>query len=65
MLCRMRSDMLILEKHTGDDALPTLHELEHPRHRRDCRVHVVEVGLCTEVAYAQKYNEIFDQHCTL
>ena len=56
MLCRMRPDMLLIEKHTGNDVLPTLHDLEHPRHMRCCRVHVVEVRICTEVAYAQKYN---------
>ena len=59
MLCRMRPDMLLIEKHTGDDVLPALHDLEHPRgrHRKCCRVLVVEVGFCTEVAYAQKYKE--------
>ena len=34
MLCRMRPDMLPVEKHTANDVLPTLHELEHPRQRR-------------------------------
>ena len=47
-LCRMRPDMLLIEKHTGDNVLPTLHDLEHPRHRRCCRVHVIEAGFCTE-----------------
>ena len=65
MLRRMRPDMLLIEKHTGDDVLPTLHDLEHPRHRRCCRVHVVEVGFCTEVAYAQKYKGKHAQHRTL
>ena len=45
--------------------MPTLHDLEHPRHRRCCRVHVVEVGFCTEIAYAQKYKEQYEQHRTL
>ena len=40
MLCRMRPDMLLIEKHTSDDVLPTFHDLEHPRHRWCCRVHV-------------------------
>ena len=62
MLCRMRPDMLLIEKQTGGDVLPPLHDLEHPRHRKCCRVHVVEVGLCTEVACAQKYNEKYEQH---
>ena len=56
---------MIIEKHTGDDVLPTIHDLEHPRHRRCCRVHVVEVGFCTEVAYAQKYKQKYEQHRTL
>ena len=60
MLRRMRPDMLLIEKHTGDDVLPTLHDSEHPRHRRCCRVHVVEVGFCTEVAYAQQYKERYE-----
>ena len=54
---RMRPDMLLIETHIGDNVLPTLHDLEHPRHRRCCRVHVVEMGFFTEVAYAQKYKE--------
>ena len=33
--------------------------------RRCCRVHVVEVGFRTEVAYAQKHKEKYEQHCTL
>ena len=61
----MRPDMLLIEKHIGDDLLPTLHDLEHPRHRRCCRVHVVQVGFCTEIAYAQKYKEKHEQHRTL
>ena len=65
MLRRMRPDMLFIEKHTGDDVLPTLHDLKYPRYRRCCRVHVVEVGFCTEVACAQKYKEIYEQHRTL
>ena len=65
MLRRMRPDMLLIETHTCDDVLPTLHDLKHPRHRRCCRIHVVEVGFCTKVAYAQKYKEKYEQHRTL
>ena len=65
MLRRMRPDMLLIKKHTGDNVLPTLQDLEHPRHRRCCRVHVVEVGFRTEVAYAQKYKGKYEQHRTL
>ena len=43
--CGVRPDMLLIEKHTSDNVLPALHDLEHPRHGRYCRVHVVEVGL--------------------
>ena len=64
-LRRMRPDMLLIEKHAGDDVLPTLHDLEHPQHRRCCRVYVVEVGFCTEVANAQKFKEKYAQHRTL
>ena len=69
--CRIRTrrtrrpDMLLAEDHTGDDVLPTPLDLEHPRHRRCCRIHVVEVGLCTEFKYAQKCKEKYEQHCTL
>ena len=65
LLRRMRPDMLLIEKHTGDNLLPKLHDLERPRHRRCCRVHVVEVGFCTEVAYSQKYKGKHEQHRTL
>ena len=65
MLRRMRPDMLLIEKNTGDNVLPTLYDLEHPRHRRCCKVHVVEVGFCAEVAYAQKYKEKYEQHCAM
>ena len=41
---RMRPDMLLVETHTSDDILPTLRDLEHPRHRRNHRIHVVDVG---------------------
>ena len=66
-LRRMRPDMLLIGKHTGDGVLPTLPDLEHPRvrRRRCCKVHVVEVGSCTKIAYAQKYREKYEQHCTL
>ena len=39
--------------------------MEHPRHRKCCRVHVLEVGFCTEIAYAQKYKEKYEQHRAL
>ena len=60
MLCRNRIDMLVIVKHTN---VPTaLHDMEHQEHGRNCRVHVIEVGFCTEVAYAQKYKEKYEQH---
>ena len=55
MLCRMRPDMLLVENISSDSTQPSLHDLEHSQHRRNCKIHVVEVGSCTEVAYAQKY----------
>ena len=61
----MRPDMLLIEEHTAEDVLPHLHDLEYTRHRRCWRVHVVEVGFCTEVAYAQEYKEKYEQHCSL
>ena len=54
-------DMFLVEKHTGDDVLLTLQQSKHPKHRRNCKVHIVEVGFCTEVAYAQKYKESYEQ----
>ena len=57
MLGRIRPDMLLIKKHTGDDVLPILFDLEHPRHRKCCRIHAVEVGFCTELAYAQRERE--------
>ena len=65
MLRRMRSNMLLIEKLASEDVLLMLHDLEHPRHRRCCRIHVVEVGFCAELAYAQKYKEKYEQHRTL
>ena len=65
MLRRMRPDMLLVEKIYKDGTHPSLHDLEHPQHRRNCKIYVVEVGFCTEVAYAQKYKDKYEQHCTL
>ena len=65
MLRRMRPDMLLIEKHTSDDVPPTLRDLEIPQHRKTCRVHAVQLGFCTEVAYAQKFKDKFEQHCIL
>ena len=65
MLRRMRPDMLLIEKHTGDNVLPTLQDLQHSRHWRCCRVHIVEMGFCLEVIYAQQHKEKYEQHRTL
>ena len=42
-----------------------LHDLEHPQHRRKCRVQFVEVGFCTKAANAQKYKQKNEQHSVL
>ena len=57
MLCRVRPDMLLIEKHTGDNVSPTMHDLEYPQHAFWSRIHAVEVGFCTEVAYTKRYKE--------
>ena len=53
--------MLELEKISNDVTQPSLHDLEHRRNRK---IHVVQVGFCMEVAYAQKYKDKYEQHCT-
>ena len=56
-LCRMRPDILLFEK-SPDDSLPTsVQHLEHADSRRSCKVHVIEVGFCTEISYFQKFKE--------
>ena len=65
MRCRMRPEMHCVAKNSHGDVQPTLHDQEHPQHRRNCRIHVVGVGLCTEVSYVQNYKEKYEQHCTL
>ena len=65
MLRRMCPVMLLVEKISNDGTHPSLHDLVHPQHRRNCKMHVVEVGFCMEVVYAQKYKEKYEQHCTL
>ena len=65
MLRRMRPDILLFEKGAHDLAPLAAHQLRHAEHRQRCRVHVVEVGFCTEVAYPQKYKEKNEQHAPL
>ena len=65
MLRRMRPDILLFER-SACDSLPLIaNDLQHAQHRQRCRVHVVEVGFCTEVAYPQKYKEKNEQHALL
>ena len=45
--------MLCQSNKAGSAGLSTLYDLEHPQHRRTCRVHVVEVEFCKDVAHAQ------------
>ena len=65
MLCRVRPDMLLVEKTSSDGTQPSLHDLEHHQYRSDCKIHHVKVGLCMEAAHAQKCKEKYEQHCTL
>ena len=64
-LCRMRPDLLLLERDSNDNVSLTLEDLQHPQHRRRCKVHVIEVGYCTELAYAEKFKEKYGQHSSL
>ena len=61
MLCRMRPGMLLVEKKSSDRTQPSLHDLEHLQHEMNCKIHVAEVGFCTEVVYAQKYKQKYQQ----
>ena len=65
MLRRMRPDLLLLERSSNDSLPLTLGDLQYPQHRRRCRAHVIEVGYCTELAYAQKFKEKQEQHSIL
>ena len=57
MLRRMRPDLLLLERSSNDSLPLTLGDLQYPQHRRRCRANVIEVGYCTELAYAEKFKE--------
>ena len=61
----MRPDILLFERGSGDTLPIALQDLEHIQNRRRYKVHVVEVGFCTELAYAEKFKEKHEQHCTL
>ena len=51
----MRPDILLFEK-SPDDSLPmSVQRLEQADNRRSCKVHVIEVGFCTEISYFQKF----------
>ena len=64
-LRRMRPDILLFEK-SPDDSLPmSVQRLEHADNRRSCKVHVIEVGFCTEISYFQKFKEKSEQHSLL
>ena len=64
-LSRMRPDILLFEK-SPDDSLPmSVQRLEHADNRRSCKVHVIEVGFCTEISYFQKFKEKSEQHSLL
>ncbi len=61
-LQRLRPDILLFERSTQDNMPLSLADLEDAEHRRRCKVHVVEVGFCTEVSYPQKFKEKGEQH---
>ena len=64
-LRRMRPDILLFEK-SPDDSLPmSVQRLEDADNRRSCKVHVIEVGFCTEISYFQKFKEKSEQHSLL
>ena len=65
MLRRMRPDILLFERDFGDTPPLALQDLEHIQNRRRYKVHVVEFGFCTELAYAETFKEKHEQHCTL
>ena len=52
-LCRMRLDLLLLERSSNDSLPLMLEDLQYLQHRRRCRVHVIEVGYCTDLGYAR------------
>ena len=72
-LGHMRPDILLFEK-SSDDSLPTCADmcqcnvwnmLTNADNRRDCKVHVIEVGFCTEISYFRKFKEKSEQHTLL
>ena len=50
----MRPDILLFERDSDDTPPLALQDLEHIENKRRYKVHVVEVGFCTELAYAEK-----------
>ena len=61
----IRPDILLFEK-SADDSLPmSVQRLEHADNRRSCKVHVIEVGFCTEISYFQKFTEKSEQPALL
>ena len=61
----MRPELLLLEQSSNDNLSLTPEDLQHPQHRRRCRVHVIKVGYCRELAYAEKLKEKHEQHSSL
>ena len=64
-LRRMRPDIMLFEKSSEDDLPLSVQDLQHAQHRRRCKVHVIEVGFCTEISYFQKFKEKCEQHSLL
>ena len=61
-LRRMRPDILLFEKSPNDSLPMSIQRLEDADNRRSCKVHVIEVGFCTELSYFQKFKEKSEQH---
>ena len=51
----MRPDILIFEKENRGNLSVRLEGLQDAQQRRLCKVHLVVVGYCMQVGYADKY----------
>ena len=52
-LRRMRPDIMLFEKSSEDDLPLSVQHLQHAQHRRRYKVHVIELGICTEISYPE------------
>ena len=61
----MCPEILFFEKEDGENLSVRLEDLQDVQQRRLCKVHLVEVGYCMEVGYADKHGEKTLQHAEL